>query len=109
MALRTILDRFEKAVRETADTVTSYRGRIATGDTFVAGFLYGKTRGWDIRRCARFANAAGSIAVEHTGANGGDYNRAVCVDKMTFNADGTINPVPFSKEGIFGTAEQPKK
>jgi len=41
------------------------------GDTFVAGFLYGKTRGWDIRRCARFANAAGSIAVEHTGANGG--------------------------------------
>ncbi len=45
----------------------------------------------------------------HTGANGGDYNRAVCVDKMTFNADGTINPVPFSKEGIFGTADQPKK
>jgi sugar/nucleoside kinase (ribokinase family) len=41
------------------------------GDTFVAGFLYAKTRGWDIRRCARFANAAGAIAVEHTGANGG--------------------------------------
>ena len=37
----------------------------------------------------------------HTGANGGDYNRAVCVDRMTFNADGTINPVPFSKDGIF--------
>ena len=31
-----LLDRFEKAVRETADTVTIYRGRIATGDTFVA-------------------------------------------------------------------------
>jgi len=44
----------------------------------------------------------------HTGANGGDFNRAVCVDRMTFNADGTINPVPFSKDGIFG-AEQPKK
>ncbi len=45
----------------------------------------------------------------HTGANGGDFNRAVCVDKMTFNADGTINKVPFSKEGIFGAAEQAKK
>ena len=40
------------------------------GDTFVAAFLYAKTRGWDIERCARFANAAGSIAVERAGANG---------------------------------------
>ena len=42
----------------------------------------------------------------HTGANGGDFNRAVCVDRMTFNEDGTINPVPFSKEGIFGKADK---
>ncbi len=40
------------------------------GDTFVGAFLYAKTRGWDIGTCARFANAAGSIAVEHIGANG---------------------------------------
>ena len=40
------------------------------GDTFVAAFLYAKSRGWDIERCARFANAAGSIAVERVGANG---------------------------------------
>ena len=40
------------------------------GDTFVGAFLFAKTRGWDIERCARFANAAGSIAVEHSGANG---------------------------------------
>ncbi len=45
----------------------------------------------------------------HTGANGGDFNRAVCVDRMTFNADGTINPVPFSSEGIFGASDQQKK
>lgn len=39
------------------------------GDTFVGAFLFAKTRGWEIDRCARFANAAGSIAVEHSGAN----------------------------------------
>ena len=41
------------------------------GDTFVGAFLYALTRGWDVRRSARFANAAGAIAVEHVGANGG--------------------------------------
>lgn len=39
------------------------------GDSFVAAFLYAKSRGWDITHCARFANAAGAIAVEHAGAN----------------------------------------
>lgn len=39
------------------------------GDTFVGAFLYGVSRGWDLPACARFANAAGSIAVEHPGAN----------------------------------------
>ncbi|MDY5220613.1 MAG: PfkB family carbohydrate kinase [Eubacteriales bacterium] len=40
------------------------------GDSFVAAFLYGKCRGWDVETCARFANAAGTIAVESRGANG---------------------------------------
>lgn len=40
------------------------------GDSFVAAFLYGKCRGWDVETCARFANAAGAIAVESRGANG---------------------------------------
>lgn len=40
------------------------------GDTFVGSFLYGVSKDWDILEAARFANAAGSIAVEHTGANG---------------------------------------
>ena len=39
------------------------------GDRFVGAFLYAKTRGWEIEKCARFACATGSIAVEHTGAN----------------------------------------
>ena len=39
------------------------------GDNFTGAFLYGVSRGWDIERCVRFGNAAGSIAVEHIGAN----------------------------------------
>lgn len=57
-----------------------YEGRIpayacrcidttGAGDTFVGAFLYAMVQGWSIERCARFANAAGSIAVEHPGAN----------------------------------------
>lgn len=52
------------------------------GDTFVAAFLYARTRGWDILRCARFANAAGSIAVEHAGANGGIRSAAQVAARM---------------------------
>ena len=52
------------------------------GDTFVAAFLYARTRGWDILRCARFANAAGSIAVEHPGANGGIRSAAQVEARM---------------------------
>lgn len=54
--------------------VPAYPCRIVdttgAGDSFVAAFLYAKSRGWDTERCARFANATGSITVEHTGANG---------------------------------------
>jgi sugar/nucleoside kinase (ribokinase family) len=52
------------------------------GDTFVAAFLYARTRGWDILRCARFANAAGSIAGEHAGANGGSRSAAQVAARM---------------------------
>ncbi len=55
------------------DFVASYPCRCVdttgAGDTFVGAFLYAKTRGWDVLECARFACAAGSIAVEHKGAN----------------------------------------
>ena len=39
------------------------------GDTFVGSFLYAKPQGWDTLASARFACAAGSVAVEHVGAN----------------------------------------
>lgn len=38
------------------------------GDTFVGSFLYAKSQGWDTLASARFACAAGSVAVEHVGA-----------------------------------------
>ena len=39
------------------------------GDTFVGSFLYAKSQGGDTLASARFACAAGSVAVEHVGAN----------------------------------------
>lgn len=40
------------------------------GDNFVAGFLTGVLKGWELERCADFANAAGSIAVNKLGPSG---------------------------------------
>lgn len=39
------------------------------GDTFVGSFLYAKSQGWDTLASAKFACAAGPVAVEHVGAN----------------------------------------
>jgi len=44
------------------------------GDSFVAGFLAGLSRGWDLRACADFANAAGALCVMQTGATQGVVN-----------------------------------
>lgn len=38
------------------------------GDNFVASFLTGVLKGWSLRKCAEFASAAGSIAVQGVGA-----------------------------------------
>lgn len=37
------------------------------GDAACGGFLYGHTRGWDLRRCGRLANAVGGLTVQHMG------------------------------------------
>lgn len=37
------------------------------GDLYGAGFIYGYLKGWDIEKCARFANASGSLAVTFYG------------------------------------------
>ena len=45
-----------------------FRNTVA-GDTFVGSFLYAKSQGWDTLASAKFACAAGPVAVEHVGAN----------------------------------------
>lgn len=40
------------------------------GDNFVAGFMYGLTRGMPLERCLAFANACGAVAVGSIGSNG---------------------------------------
>lgn len=41
------------------------------GDNFVAGFLTGVGRGWNIRECGTFANAVGSLSVQFVGPSNG--------------------------------------
>lgn len=38
------------------------------GDSFVAGFVYGISEGWDLKNCAVFANQCGAKAVSYLGA-----------------------------------------
>jgi 5-dehydro-2-deoxygluconokinase len=40
---------------------------LGAGDAFAAGFIYGRSQGWDYRRSARLGNACGAIVV---GAHG---------------------------------------
>lgn len=44
---------------------------LGAGDAFVAGFLTGVVHGWDLERCARFANAVGACCVTALGATTG--------------------------------------
>jgi sugar/nucleoside kinase (ribokinase family) len=44
---------------------------LGAGDAYVAGFLAGVVRGWDLERCARFANAVGACCVMQLGATTG--------------------------------------
>ena len=52
------------------------------GDTFTASFVYGKSQCWDIETCVKFGNAAGSIAVEHHGANQAVKNKEQVLERM---------------------------
>lgn len=38
------------------------------GDSFAAGFVYGISEGWSVRKCAEFANQCGAKAVAQVGA-----------------------------------------
>lgn len=44
---------------------------LGAGDAWAAGFLCGLTRGWDLERIARFANAVGACCVQTLGATTG--------------------------------------
>lgn len=44
---------------------------LGAGDAWAAGFLCGLTRGWDLERTARFANAVGACSVRALGATTG--------------------------------------
>lgn len=41
------------------------------GDSFVAGFLTGISKGWDLKTCGRFANAVGAHCVSQVGTTAG--------------------------------------
>ena len=41
------------------------------GDSFCSGFLSGLSQGWDLERCARFANAVGTHCIMAAGASTG--------------------------------------
>jgi len=40
------------------------------GDNFVAGFLTGLNKGWDMETCVRFGNATAAVSIQEVGANG---------------------------------------
>lgn len=41
------------------------------GDSFVAGFLTGVVKNWDLRKCAQFASAVSAHCIQHLGATTG--------------------------------------
>lgn len=62
------------------------------GDSFAAGFLYGLSEGWAVRKCAEFANACGARAVTELGAS------TWCESVPAFPADQRSYSPPFPCE-----------
>ncbi|MBR5122010.1 MAG: sugar kinase [Anaerotignum sp.] len=52
------------------------------GDTFVSSFLWGISEGWEPLRCAKFACAAASCAVENIGATGNIHSLEQVLDRL---------------------------
>lgn len=50
------------------------------GDSFVAGFIAAYRKGWSLRDCGKFANAAGALCVREIGATEGirSFDQVVC-------------------------------
>jgi sugar/nucleoside kinase (ribokinase family) len=60
----------EQEVRLPAYEVESVDSTGA-GDAFVAGFLFGVLRGWDLESCGRLGNAAGALCTRAVGTTEG--------------------------------------
>jgi sugar/nucleoside kinase (ribokinase family) len=56
-----------KCIRSRAFKTTAV-DTTGAGDNFVAGFLTGLTNGWELEKCAEFANAVAGFSVQHLGA-----------------------------------------
>lgn len=46
---------------------TIAKDSTGAGDTYMAGFMYGYMKGWDLRRCGCMGAAVASVMIEHTG------------------------------------------
>jgi sugar/nucleoside kinase (ribokinase family) len=63
------------------------------GDAFVAGFLAGILQGWDLKRTAQLANAAGACCVTSLGATTGMRSLAETIEIMeTREREGSFLP-----------------
>ncbi|MCJ7508592.1 MAG: carbohydrate kinase family protein [candidate division Zixibacteria bacterium] len=52
------------------------------GDAFVAGFLLGTLKGWELNKTAKFANAVGAMCVQSIGSTSGIGNENLALDFM---------------------------
>ncbi len=46
---------------------TIAKDSTGAGDTYMAGFMYGYIKGWNLRRCGCMGAAVASVMIEHTG------------------------------------------
>lgn len=58
---------------------------LGAGDAFVAGFLTGLVRGWELEKCARFAVTVGGCCVEALGASTGIRGFEESLERMERN------------------------
>ncbi len=74
---------------------------LGAGDAFVAGFVAGIVQGWDLERCARFANVVGACCVTALGATTGILGFAAtlalldAVESPRFAAAAAHGPLDF--------------
>jgi len=71
--------------------IDSYKTEVldttGAGDNFVAGFLTGVLKGWDLKKCGIFANAVGALCVQKVGATASVQSLDQVLDYInSFNA-----------------------